>query len=79
MVFRTADHAVTGFNLLGIRYRHEVCERWIAEGRSMEYVMAHLAEANFDPEFYYRYEGAIVAKFRELAALKKSVKDTALI
>lgn len=79
IVFRAADHAVTGFNLLGIRYRHEVCERWIAEAKSAEYVMAHLAEANFDPEFYYRYEEEIVAKFKEMAALNTNVKNTAMI
>lgn len=55
------DGTVVGFNLMGIRYRHDVCERWIAEGRSLDFVLAHLAEANFDPELYRRYEPAIRA------------------
>ena len=51
-----ADGRVLGFNLMGIRYRQDVCERWILERRSIDYVLQHLREANFDPEFYRRYE-----------------------
>ena len=50
------DGGVTGFNCLGIRYRQAVCERWIRERRPIAYVLAHLAEANFDPEFFRRHE-----------------------
>jgi len=59
---------VVGFNLFGIRYRHEVCERWIREKRSVDYVLAHLAEANFDPEFYGRYEVEITAAMKRQVA-----------
>jgi NADPH-dependent 2,4-dienoyl-CoA reductase/sulfur reductase-like enzyme len=55
---------VTGFNLMGIRYRHEVCERWIREERPIEYVLDRLAEANFDPELYRRHESKIVPALR---------------
>ncbi|MEM7165963.1 MAG: FAD/NAD(P)-binding oxidoreductase [Planctomycetota bacterium] len=54
-----ADGCVTGFNLMGLRYRHDVCRRWIEEQRSVDYVLEHLAEANFDPEFFPRFEAAI--------------------
>lgn len=47
---------VKGFNLMGIRYRDAVCRRWIHEERSLDYVLEHLEEANFDPEFFSRYE-----------------------
>jgi len=46
--------------LLGIRYRHEVCDRWLTEKRSIEYVLQHLEDANFDPEFYKHYENEIL-------------------
>lgn len=46
--------------LLGIRYRHEVCDRWLKEKRSIEYVLEHLEDANFDPEFYKHYEHEIL-------------------
>ena len=53
---------------MGIRARHEVCERWIAEGRSVEYVLDHLEEANFDPEFFVRHETEIVRSLKEQLA-----------
>lgn len=45
------NSAVTGFNMLGSRWNHEFFERWITERRTPEYVMEHLAEAQFDVEF----------------------------
>ncbi len=54
---------VLGFNLLGIRFRHEVCEKWIAEQRSLRYVLENLAQANFDPELFRRFEPAVVAQY----------------
>lgn len=50
------DGKVIGFNLMGIRWRHEVCERWILEERSVDHVLDHMDEANFDPELFRRYE-----------------------
>lgn len=58
------DGVVTGMNALGIRHRHRVWERWIAEGRDVDYVLDHLREANFDPEFYRRYEPQIASSFK---------------
>ena len=55
------DGAVTGFNAMGLRLRHRTCERWILERRSPGYVLEHLAEAGFDPEFTRRYEPEVVA------------------
>lgn len=58
----TAD-AVTGFNLLGVRYRDAVCRQWIEEQRSIEYVLEHLGDANFDPEFFEQYESEVVRQY----------------
>ena len=57
------SRAVTGFHLMGIRYRHEVCEAWLRAGTPIEEVVADLGLANFDPEFYREHEPAIVAAF----------------
>jgi NADPH-dependent 2,4-dienoyl-CoA reductase/sulfur reductase-like enzyme len=54
---------VIGFNLMGIRWRHALCERWIAEGRTLEHVLPRLAEAHFDPEFFARHERELEAAF----------------
>ena len=62
------EESVIGFNALGIRYRHRTCERWIREKRSVEYVLANLPEANFDPEFFARHEPGMVRAWKEQLA-----------
>ena len=52
-----------GINTFGIRMRHQAFEKWLNEKRSVEYVLEHLADANFDPEFYRKHEKEIVTKF----------------
>jgi NAD(P)H-nitrite reductase large subunit len=54
---------IIGINVFGIRMRHEVFDKWIQENKSIEYVMENLADANFDPEFYKKYEPDIIKKF----------------
>jgi NAD(P)H-nitrite reductase large subunit len=49
--YREDDGRVLGFNLMGVRFRHEVCERWLLEERPFDYVAPRLGEAGFDPEF----------------------------
>jgi NADPH-dependent 2,4-dienoyl-CoA reductase/sulfur reductase-like enzyme len=55
----TPERRVTGFNVLGIRYRHEVCEKWISEKTPLKSVADSLSDANFDPEFYPQFENEI--------------------
>ena len=63
--------ALVAMNIMGMRYRHEVCERWIAERRPVDFVLDHLAEANFDTEFFARHEWEIgVAMRAQLPAPK---------
>lgn len=62
---------VLGFNLLGIRYRQETCVRWIEEGKTIAYVLEHLSEANFDPEFFKQYERELVAKYNLMHSERK--------
>ena len=49
-----------GINTFGIRMRHETFDKWLTEGRDVDYVMNHLSEANFDPEFYKKFEKEIL-------------------
>ncbi len=56
----TPEQEVVGMNFFGMRMRQDICQQWIAEKRSLEYVLEHLAAANFDPEFYRRLEPGIV-------------------
>ena len=41
---------VVGFNMLGSRWNHEPFLDWIREGRPLDWVLAHLGEAQFDEE-----------------------------
>jgi len=66
------NSGVTGFNLMGIRYRHEVCEKWLAQKTHIEEVLKDLALANFDPEFYKEYESLIIEKYNKQEG--KSIK-----
>ncbi|HAV26365.1 MAG TPA: FAD-dependent oxidoreductase [Bacteroidetes bacterium] len=52
-----------GINTFGIRLRHETMDRWLTEQRDVDYVLQHLKEANFDPEFYRHYEKEILNSF----------------
>lgn len=61
--YREDDLRILGFNLMGVRYRHETCHQWIEEGRDLPYVLENLGAANFDPEFYQQHEGELVRLF----------------
>lgn len=61
--YRHDTGAVTGMNVLGIRQRQEVWQRWIQAEKSIQYVLEHLPEANFDPEFFRQYENEIIARY----------------
>ncbi|MFM2377355.1 MAG: hypothetical protein RLZZ165_2452 [Bacteroidota bacterium] len=52
---------VTGFNLMGVRYRHKVCDQWLHEHRTIDYVLENLRAANFDPEFFATHEHELAA------------------
>lgn len=68
--YQISSGKVLGFNLLGIRYRHEVCAQWIKEEKSIAYVLKNLRTANFDPEFFRRHENEIIKAFsRQLSAV----------
>lgn len=59
IVFDKESKAVKGFNAFGLRLRHEVCEAWIRNAVGLEEVLQHLGKANFDPEFYKKFEKEI--------------------
>ena len=61
-----------GINTFGIRMRHETFDRWLTEERDTDYVVEHLAEANFDPEFYKHYEKEILAAYKNNNAFAKA-------
>lgn len=65
VVWDQRDDLFLGINSFGIRLRHEKFDRWLRDKRSIQFVMDHLAEANFDPEFTDRHEKHIREIFNE--------------
>ncbi|MFZ4375974.1 MAG: NAD(P)/FAD-dependent oxidoreductase [Saprospiraceae bacterium] len=56
LVFNATNKEFIGCCVLGIRFRQEVCEKWIKEKWKISEVLPLLSEANFDSEFSTRYE-----------------------
>ena len=73
VAFDKDSRTFLGINTFGIRMRHEIFDRWLNEERSIDYVIEHLADANFDPEFYKQYEQEIVGQYN--SDFKKSIKS----
>lgn len=67
--YHRASMRVTGFNLLGIRFRHEVCEKWLRDETPIGDVLDAIEMAFFDPEFVHTYAQEI----REVAAQKLDI------
>lgn len=61
--YETESQKVTGVNTFGIRMRHEIWDGWLKNGTKIQEVIADLGKANFDPEFYKRYENEIITKY----------------
>lgn len=61
--FDKTTKAILGVNTFGMRLRHLVFNEWLSKQRSIETVISHLATANFDPEFYKRYENELIQSF----------------
>lgn len=72
--FEEDSRAVTGFNVMGIRLRQRVCEQWIENHKTLEYVLQHLGEAMFDPEFAEKYEKSIVERYNQSNPEKDSLQ-----
>jgi NAD(P)H-nitrite reductase large subunit len=65
IVFDEKTTEVIGVNVFGMRMRHEVWDKWIGNKEKISFVMDHLEEANFDPEFFKRHEYEIRTSFNE--------------
>lgn len=72
-VWNKNSYEFIGINSFGIRLRHECFDRWLREKRTIQFVMEHLEEANFDPEFFVRHEKEITHAFNEKHPTIKSL------
>lgn len=65
MVYHKDSREFLGINSFGIRWRHTSFDQWLKDRRSIDYVLHHLPEANFDPEFFKRHEPAIIHTYNQ--------------
>lgn len=63
--YNTKTNEFIGINTFGIRMRHEIFDTWLTEKRDVDYVINNLAKANFDPEFYSRFEADILKAYKQ--------------
>ena len=75
IVYDKNTNEVLGFNLMDIRYRHEVCEKWLKEKTSVETVLQNLGIANFDPEFYKEYETEVIKIYNQQTGKNLQLKQ----
>ena len=59
-----SNRTFMGINTFGIRMRHEFFDTVLNNKMSVDYVIQNLKKANFDPEFYKRYENEIFQLFQ---------------
>ncbi|MCB0375955.1 MAG: NAD(P)/FAD-dependent oxidoreductase, partial [Sinomicrobium sp.] len=52
-----------GINALGIRLKHRFFDTALTENSTVDQVVTGLKQANFDPEFFKRYEDTIQREF----------------
>ena len=64
-VYNKEDETIIGFNALGMRLDHRLCDRWLQEKKSVDDVMANLYQLNFDPEFYDKHEKLILSSYNQ--------------
>ncbi|MAZ27585.1 MAG: FAD-dependent oxidoreductase [Cytophagaceae bacterium] len=64
IAYDTVSHQFLGINTFGIRMRHEVIDHWLTEKVHVDHVVGNLAKANFDPEFFARFEPQILKAFK---------------
>lgn len=65
LVWNKTSKEFKGINTFGIRMRHVCFDKWLRKKRDIQYVIEHLKEANFDPEFFVRHEDEMVASFNQ--------------
>lgn len=75
IVYNRDNGQIIGFNLMGVRYRHEVCEKWILEETHVETVLQNLGLANFDPEFYKEYENEVIKIYNQQTGKNLQLKQ----
>lgn len=62
-VFNKVTHQFVGINNYGIRLRHLLFNEWLNTNATIEEVLLDFKSANFDPEFFRKYEDDVILQF----------------
>lgn len=65
IAFNRNNNLFLGINVLGMRVRHEFFDTLLTEGRTVDYVVENFGKANFDPEFFAKYDKEIKRAFKK--------------
>jgi NAD(P)H-nitrite reductase large subunit len=71
--FDKNDRTFLGINTFGIRMRHEFFDKVLTNQETVDYVINHLATANFDPEFFKSHEKEIQKQFNNQFVIAKTI------
>ncbi|MBB6610043.1 NAD(P)/FAD-dependent oxidoreductase [Pontibacter sp. Tf4] len=63
LFYNLRNSQLVGINLLGVRYRHDLCHHWLRSNYTIHHVMQELTAANFDAEFFQRYEPELLRQY----------------
>lgn len=63
LVFHKDSRIITGMNVLGIRWKMDVCMNWLRKKTTIDQVIEEMELAHFDPEFHKRYYAEMKEKF----------------
>jgi NADPH-dependent 2,4-dienoyl-CoA reductase/sulfur reductase-like enzyme len=67
LVYDKTSKAIIGINAFGLRLRHEVCNNWIEQSIPVQQVIKELDKANFDPEFFKKFEKEVQSQFQSVS------------
>ena len=72
IVWDKDSKAFKGLNSFGIRIRHEVCNEWLNNKTLIDIVVQQLYKANFEPEFFKKFEREFLQAFHQQKVLVKN-------
>lgn len=64
-IYEKTSKKLIGVNAFDMRLRHDLFDKWLSSNKTIEYVLEHLKDANFDTEFYKKYEQEIIDKYNK--------------
>lgn len=74
LVFESETLTLIGVNVFGLRLRHELLDKWLTQQKTVEHVLEHFEDANFDPELYKSYSKVLIEQFNQEFKTNLSVK-----